>query len=334
MPDNLSYPDVATLASPVYLLLLVLELLLMRMNLLRAHYETRDSAASLAMGVGYVITGLFSGLLIGGGISAIMFWVYDHRLFDIGTSVWAIVACFLIDDMRYYWAHRFMHRIRWLWASHVVHHSSQHFNFATALRQPWTGAIMGLFVLKLPLAFLGFHPAILIFASSLNLLYQFWIHTESIRRMPAWFEAVMNTPSHHRVHHGSNPRYLDCNYAGTLIIWDKLFGTFVPEQDDDPVRFGLVRDLGTFNPLRIAFHEFVGIAKDQAQRGLCLRDRFLYLFGPPGWSHDGSRDGTDKIKAAFLRRHPEQAGTPGLPPATGAGMPVMARELADAAGGQ
>lgn len=144
----------------------------------------------------------------------------------------------------------------------------------------------------------------------------------------------MNTPSHHRVHHGSNPRYLDSNYAGTLIIWDKLFGTFVPEQDHDPVRFGLVRDLGTFNPLRIAFHEFVGIAKDQVQRGLSLRDRFLYLFGPPGWSHDGSRDDTDKIKAAFLRRNPEQAGTPGLPPSRGDDMPVIAREVADAAGGQ
>ncbi|MFV3126562.1 sterol desaturase family protein [Niveispirillum sp. KHB5.9] len=335
MPDNLSYPDVATLASPLYLLLLVLELVLMRLHLVKAHYETRDSAASMAMGVGSVFAAMLSGLLIGGGVSAVMFWVYDHRLFDLGTSLWAILACFLIDDMRYYWAHRFMHRIRWLWASHVVHHSSQHFNYATALRQPWSSMVMGLFVLKLPLAFLGFHPAILIFASSLNLLYQFWVHTEAIGRMPGWFEAVMNTPSHHRVHHGSNPRYLDSNYAGTLIIWDRMFGTFVPEQDQDPVRFGLVRDLGTFNPLRIAFHEFVGIFKDQAQGGLSLKDRFLYLFGPPGWSHDGSRDDTEKIKEAYLRRHPDQAGTPGLPvPGGPHPVPVMTREIADAAGGE
>jgi hypothetical protein len=146
----------------------------------------------------------------------------------------------------------------------------------------------------------------------LNLVYQFFIHTEAVGRLHPWIEAVMNTPSHHRVHHARNPRYLDANYAGTLIVWDKLFGTFVPELDRDPPQFGLVKNLGTFNPLRIALHEWVSILSDATQRGLNWTQRLLYAFAPPGWSHDSSRDDSHAIKRAFVRRHPDQAGTVGL----------------------
>ena len=146
---------------------------------------------------------------------------------------------------------------------------------------------------------------------SISLLYQFWIHTEAIDKMPRWFEAVMNTPSHHRVHHGSNPLYLDRNHAGILIIWDKLFGTFVPEGAEKP-DYGLVRNIGTFNPIRVAFHEWQGIWKDATQPGLTLRQRLMYCVAPPGWSHDGSRDTSETIKAKHLERHPEDRGTPGF----------------------
>jgi hypothetical protein len=141
-----------------------------------------------------------------------------------------------------------------------------------------------------------------LFVGGLNLIYQFWIHTEAIGRMPRLFEAVMNTPSHHRVHHGRNARYLDANYAGVFIVWDKLFGTFVPEDETEKPDYGLVRNLGTFNPLRVAFHEWVALFRDILRPGLMLRERVMYAVGPPGWSHDGSRATSAEIKRRALAR--------------------------------
>ncbi len=187
-------------------------------------------------------------------------WVWQFRLFDLGLLVWVFVAAFLLDDLRYYWYHRIAHRVRWVWAEHVNHHSSQHYNLSTALRQSWTGLFTG--ILQVPLVLLGFHLAVIAFVYGFNLVWQFWIHTETIGKMWAWFEFIFNTPSHHRVHHATNPRYLDANYAGTLIIWDRMFGTFVEELEEDRPRYGIVKNLGTFNPLNVAFHEYVGIFKD------------------------------------------------------------------------
>jgi len=167
-------------------------------------------------------------------------------------------------------------------------------------------------IVRTPLILIGFHPAMVLFCGGLNLIYQFWIHTEAIGRMPKWFEAIMNTPSHHRVHHGRNPRYLDSNYAGVFIIWDKMFGTFVPELDEDKPQYGLVHNLGTFNPLRVAFHEWIGIFRDVTQRGITWRDRLMYMFASPGWSHDGSRDTSEVIKAKHLAKIPQDRGTPGF----------------------
>ena len=160
---------------------------------------------------------------------------------------------------------------------------------------------------------LGFHPAFIAFVYGFNLVYQFWIHTETIRKMPVWFEAIFNTPSHHRVHHATNPRYLDANYAGTLIIWDRMFGTFVPELEEDMPRYGIVKNIGSFNPIKVAFHEWVGMLKDFAMPGISLGDRFRYLIMPPGWSHDGSRKGSAELKAEYVKRNPDAAGMPGLP---------------------
>jgi sterol desaturase/sphingolipid hydroxylase (fatty acid hydroxylase superfamily) len=154
-------------------------------------------------------------------------------------------------------------------------------------------------VLWLWLAFVGFPPALIIFAKGVSLVYQFWIHTEAIGHLPRWFEAVMNTPSHHRVHHATNPRYLDRNFAGIFIIWDRLFGTFVDEEAGDPCRYGIVRNIGSFNPLRIALHEWVAIGRDlRAARS--WRERLVFVLGAPGRCFDGSRRTTDELRAAWL----------------------------------
>ena len=158
------------------------------------------------------------------------------------------------------------------------------------------------------------HPLLLGFVGALNLLYQYWIHTEAIDRMPNWFEAVLNTPSHHhRVHHGTNPQYLDANYAGILIIWDKMFGSFVPEDRTTEISYGLVQNVGTYNPIKIAFREMWGAVKDVARPGISIGARIKYLFAPPGWSHDGSRKSSGQIKADFVAQNPHMSGAPGLP---------------------
>jgi sterol desaturase/sphingolipid hydroxylase (fatty acid hydroxylase superfamily) len=208
--------------------------------------------------------------------------------------------------------HRYYHRSRWGWAAHVIHHSSQHYNLSTALRQSWTTLWSGAFVLYLPLALMGFHPGLIALCGGLNLIYQFWFHTEFIDKCPKWFEAIMNTPSHHRVHHAKNPRYLDANYAGVFIVWDKMFGSFVPELKEDPPNYGLVSDLGTFNPLRVFSHEYVGIFKDITQKGLTMGQRLKYIFAAPGYCHDQSRLTSEQIKQEFTKQHPDERGKPGL----------------------
>jgi sterol desaturase/sphingolipid hydroxylase (fatty acid hydroxylase superfamily) len=250
------------------------------------------------MGFGSTIAGVF----LGGGAAAAAVWVYQHRLFTIPlTAVWAWVAIFFLEDLTYYWFHRLSHERRIWWAAHVNHHSSQHYNLSTALRQTWTGQIAATWALWLPLSLLGFPPAMIAIEKGISLVYQYWIHTEAIRRMPAPFEAVFNTPSHHRVHHARNPRYLDKNYAGILIIWDRLFGTFEPERDDEPCRYGIVKNLGDFNILRVAFHEWMAIGLDLC-RSRSPREVLGYLFGPPGWSPDGSRETSAEIKRKWRER--------------------------------
>jgi sterol desaturase/sphingolipid hydroxylase (fatty acid hydroxylase superfamily) len=250
------------------------------------------------MGLGSTV----AGLVFGGVIFAATVWVWNHRIFTIPmTAIWAWVAVFLLEDLTYYWFHRIAHERRFWWASHVNHHTSTHYNLSTALRQTWTGGVAGTWLLWLPLTFLGFPPAMVAIQKGVSLVYQFWIHTEAIKRMPRWFEAVFNTPSHHRVHHARNARYLDANYAGILIIWDRMFGTFNPEVDEEPCRYGTVKNLGNFNLLHNVFHEWIGIAKDVAG-AKSPREAVGYVFGPPGWSPDGSRDTSHTLKAKWRAR--------------------------------
>lgn len=293
MPD---LPDPVDLAIPAFVALVLAEMLVARIKD-RSRYCPRDTLTSLMLGFGSTI----ASVLAGGMVFALATWVHQVRLFDISYAWYWFALAFVLDDLAYYVFHRSAHRVRWFWASHVIHHSSQHYNFSTALRQTWTGFFSLGFIFRLPLFLIGFPPAMVFFCAGLNLVYQFWIHTEMIGRMPRWFEAVMNTPSHHRVHHATNARYLDKNYAGVFIVWDRMFGTFEPERDDDRPRYGIVHNLPDFGILRAAFHEWWGIAKDVwAAPG--LKARLGYMFGPPGWSHDGSRDTSETIKARWLAR--------------------------------
>ena len=297
----MEFPNVIAWAVPGFVLFVLLEIIFVRLTG-RGRYEARDSAASLTMGFVSELAPLLGG---GAVVLAVFMFAYEYRLTTIPNAWWAVVLCFVLDDLRYYWWHRISHERRWFWASHVIHHSSQHYNLTTALRQTWTGQIIGAVLFKTPLVFLGFHPAMVFFVGALNLIYQFWIHTELIKRMGP-FEWIFNTPSHHRVHHATNPRYLDANYAGTLIIWDRMFGTFIPEDDAERPRYGIVKNLGTFNPLMIAFHEWIGIAKD-VMGAKSFKEVMGYLFGPPGWSPDGSRMTSAMIKERWKRVHGEGA---------------------------
>ena len=286
-------PDPVQLATPAFILLVVAEMVFARLSG-RVQYEARDTATSLMMGFGSVIVGAaFAFVFV--GFAAL---VHPWRLADIGWSLPAVAACFIADDFTYYWWHRASHRIRWFWANHVGHHSSQHYNLSTALRQPWTGTFTPGLVFKLPLLLAGFPLAMIAFVGGVNLVYQFWIHTEAIDRLPRPIEWLFNTPSHHRVHHATNARYLDSNYAGVFIVWDRMFGSFVAEEAADPPRYGIVKNLMTFNPLKVAFHEWIAIGADLAG-ARSWRDWIGYTLRPPGWSPDGSRDTSDAIKARW-----------------------------------
>ena len=267
--------DLTVLASPVFLALLVLEYFVARKQG-RDLFERRDTWTSLSLGVGSLFAGAAWKLLAGG----LYFAAYEHRLLDLGDGPWAFAGALVAVDFAYYWFHRLHHEVRVLWASHVPHHSSQHYNLSTALRQSWT-PFTGL-PFYLPLAFL-FSPAQIATAYGINLLYQFWIHTELIGRLGP-LEKVFNTPSHHRVHHGANVQYLDRNYAGILIVWDRWFGSFEPE--GERVRYGLTKNIESANPVYAAFHEFGSVLRDAFRAG-SLRDALGFLLQPPGWKPRG-----------------------------------------------
>ncbi len=269
--------NLIALAIPAFVLLMVIEAVSYRFlpDEGEIGYTMRDTATSVAMGLGSVIVN------IGWNALALVTLLLAYHLTPLRVTPawWSWALAFVLFDLTYYWQHRADHRVRILWASHVNHHSSRAYNLSTAVRQTWTG--IGTMPFVLPLVVLGFNPTVIFTVYSVNLLYQFWIHTERIGKMWAPFEWVFNTPSHHRVHHATNPQYLDKNYAGVFIVWDRLFGTFEPEVE--PPVYGLTRNIDTYNPLRVAFHEYAAIGRDlAAARGLAAR--LGILFRPPAWS--------------------------------------------------
>ncbi|MES2490779.1 MAG: sterol desaturase family protein [Pseudomonadota bacterium] len=271
-------------AIPYFLILIGLELYTLkrapRVVGLRG-YEWRDYWTSISLGVIKLAMMAICGLYV---VLAFA-WVYEHRVYELSPLTWwTWPLLFLADDFCYYWYHRFAHRVRLFWSEHVNHHSSEYYNLGTALRQSTLEPAYG-FIYWLPLAWLGFHPAAIAVQAGVSLLYQFWIHTEAIGRM-GWFEKVFNTPSHHRVHHGSNGIYIDKNYAGILIIWDKMFGTFQEERDDVPVKYGLVTNINTNRLDRVIFHEFAHLWRE-AWHAKKWSHKLAWIFGPPEWSPTG-----------------------------------------------
>ncbi|UUY04068.1 sterol desaturase family protein [Svornostia abyssi] len=242
-------------------------------------YDLVDTRTSLTMGLGNVAINVVWKFVVVLAYTAL----YELTPLRLSPSDWWVwVLLFFADDFAYYWFHRVSHESRVFWASHVVHHSSEHYNLSTALRQTWVP--MTYFPFWLPLALMGFSPWMILLAQSWSLIYQFWIHTERVRRLPRFLEAVLNTPSHHRVHHGSNQQYLDKNYGGILIIWDRMFGTYEPE--GERVKYGLTKNIETHNPVRVAFHEYVALWHDiRHARG--VRTKVALAFRGPGWQPEG-----------------------------------------------
>jgi sterol desaturase/sphingolipid hydroxylase (fatty acid hydroxylase superfamily) len=282
----LPFPDPTLYAVPFFAVTLWLERRELKRLAANGHdvagYERNDTRASLLLGLGSV----FIVALVNLGTWQIATWLYPYRIVEVGTGWLGWLVAIVGWDFSFYWFHRWEHEHRFLWACHVNHHSSRHFNLSTALRQPWTPWLECL--VYPPWALLGVEPWLIVAAGGFDLLYQYGVHTETVGRFPRWIEAVFNTPSHHRVHHGSNPRYLDRNYGGIFIVFDRLFGTFEPESER--VVYGLTKNIATFSPWRIAFHEYAALWHD-----LCRchdwRTRWLCFWRGPGEQPhvDGSR---------------------------------------------
>lgn len=254
-------------------------------------YPWHEAFASF--GVAIIKRGI--DFLTAGLAAAITFWAYDNRVATQEiTSFWSALVYFLLFELAYYWHHRWAHEIRWLWATHSVHHSPQHMNLTVAARLGWTGLISGSVVVFLPLAFAGYHPVLIFLTLAASLFYQIWLHTEAVRSMGP-LEWILNTPSHHRVHHAMNLHYIDKNYGGVLIIFDRLFGTFEAERDK-PI-YGLVHGHNHLNPIKIALWEWWMMAKDIIKAN-SYREVFMYLFGRPGWKPDLSLEELNEKEVA------------------------------------
>ena len=289
-------PNLIYYAIPFFIVTVIFESIVISKKQPKS-FHLKDTFASLAMGIGNVISNLLSKLLV---VFVLVFIYENFRLTTIPFAWWSWLLILFADDFCYYWAHRIGHESRFFWASHIVHHSSQKYNLSTALRQTWTGGFFS-FIFYLILPIIGFHPLMIFTQMSIGLLYQYWIHTELIYKMPRWFETIFNTPSHHRVHHGSNPLYLDRNHAGIFIIWDKLFGTFQPELKEEKVIYGLTSNIKTYNPLKIAFHEWIAVFKDALTAKTTFVNKLKYFIKPPGWKHDGTGILSNDLRKEWLR---------------------------------
>lgn len=241
-----------------------------------AKYSLVDTFSNAGLALMHQVADAIAWIVVIG----LFYFVHQFRLFDLGeATLWSIAALVLAQDFFYYWFHRASHRIRWMWASHVTHHSSERLNLSTAFRQSLTYPFSGMWLFWLPLALIGFDPLHIVAVVAINLGFQFFVHTQAIGRL-GWAEKIFNTPSHHRVHHARNPKYIDRNYAGVLIVWDKLFGTYVEEDDAVPCEYGIVGQIHTHNPVTLTFHEWIAMFRD-AKRAPGWRGKLHQLFGPP-----------------------------------------------------
>ena len=266
--------DYIALSIPVFFILIAIELAYTSYKKLD-YYRLNDSLANLSQGIGSQLLGIF--------LKAITFfcylYIYEHwRFYSFPNTILTWLLLFMGVDFFYYWFHRMSHEVNALWAAHIVHHQSEEYNLTVALRQSWFQGGFS-WVFYIPLAFAGFEPIMFLTISSFNTLYQFWIHTRAINKM-GLLELFLNTPSHHRVHHGSNPKYIDKNHAGTLIIWDRMFGTFQKEEDE--VVYGITKPLASWNPVWANFHYWDELL-ETAKKSRGLGDKINVFIKSPGW---------------------------------------------------
>jgi len=284
-PDN----NIIIQAVPGFALLIVVEMIYMA----KEHHEIESKKAILAS-LGLVAGALVLSILTKGLTLFVYSLIYQYRLFTLPANYWwTWVILFFADDISYYWYHRLSHQIRFLWASHAVHHSPENFSLSGGVRVPWTSNLTGTFLFWAWMPLVGIEPYMIVLMKSASVIYQFWLHTEMINRMPKWFEAIFNTPSHHRVHHASDETYLDKNHAGTLIIWDRLFGTF--QEETFTPKYGLTEKIASSNPIIIAFSEWISLFSD-FKKARKPKDYLNYIFNSPGWSNDGSSKTTKQLR--------------------------------------
>ena len=295
--NELSKDDLIYYFLPIVLLALFLEWGNSRHKKLEL-FESGDTNASLWML-------LFVGFVdVAPKLLAIIVFFYLASISPFEDLVqrqwWAWCLLFFLDDFIYYWFHRLNHQVRLMWAGHVSHHSAIKMNFATALRQG-VGERLHKYLFWIPLPLLGFDPLMIFTVMSWNLFYQYWLHTELAPKLPSWFEAIFNTPSHHRVHHASNIRYLDCNHGGVLIIWDKIFASFSKEVSEETPEYGLTHNITSLKPIYVATHEYQAIFADMT-RANRWRDKLAYMLMAPGWSHDGEDKRSSVLRAKYFEK--------------------------------
>ena len=283
--------DPTVFAIPVFIALIIIEVVINAKKNLNL-YKFKDSSANITMGLGSVVIGLLTKTFA----FFVFLWIYQFRLFEIPNTWWMWGLLLLADDVTFYWYHRLAHQIRFFWAAHVQHHSSEHMNFSVALRQSWGEPfIKFLFYIWLP--FIGFNPVSILIMQAISLVYQFFPHTKLIGKLGP-IEWIFNTPSHHRVHHATQVQYLDKNHAGILIIWDRMFGTF--QKEIEVPTYGITVNINSFSPLKIASHEYISLWQDM-RRAKKLSDKIKYLINPPGWSHDGENRTSKELQRQLTK---------------------------------
>ncbi|MCW3124347.1 MAG: Sterol desaturase [Bacteroidetes bacterium] len=266
-------------AIPGFILLVLLEAWYgYRKN--KKYYRLNDTIANFSLGIGSQIAGVLSKVLLFG----VYVYIYDHAaFFHLPKTWWSFALAFVLFDFLFYWAHRISHERNFFWGAHVVHHQSEEYNLSVALRQPWFHNLIAFFIF-LPIPLLGFDPITFGLAAGLQTLYQFWIHTKAIGKMPKVFEYFFNTPSHHRVHHAINPKYIDKNHAGALMLWDRMFGTFKAEENPEEITYGITTQFKSWNPVWANVHYYHEMLVKMKQMN--WKDKFRMILARPGWLPD------------------------------------------------
>jgi sterol desaturase/sphingolipid hydroxylase (fatty acid hydroxylase superfamily) len=265
-------PDIIIWAAPVMFFFVLIEYIISR----RQHhdyYEKKETIGSIGVGLGNVAIGALLKL----SLFYLLIWVYNFIPWRMSLNWWTFLPCYIIFDFFSYWAHRISHQQRFWWATHVAHHSGEHYNLTVSFRLSWVQYIKLIFFL--PVSVIGFHPVIIFVTNQIGVLFQFWVHTEYIRKLHPAIEYIFATPSNHRVHHGSQEKYINKNYGATFIIWDRIFNTYQPEEE--PAIYGITTNIGNkANPIHINFHEYVDMIKD-VRKAKSWREKIFYLFGDP-----------------------------------------------------